>query len=139
MPQEGHSTSPDNALQKRDTLEGFVPKIETKEDLEKVLEIAFEYRGDVTITLKSGDKLVAYIFNRVTNVPEPYIECYPRNEEERRAIPFKEIVGVAFTGIDTAAGRSWDSWLKKNEDKKKALAEGKDVGNIEPKTMSMDD
>ena len=30
------------------------------------LEKAFDYRGDVTLTLKSGEKIEAYIFNRQT-------------------------------------------------------------------------
>ena len=47
-------------------LEGSVPALASDEDLRQALEKAFDYRGDVTLTLKSGEKIEAYIFNRHT-------------------------------------------------------------------------
>jgi hypothetical protein len=38
----------------------------------------------------------------------------------RRDIAYNEIAGLAFTGRDTAAGKSWESWVKKYADKKAA-------------------
>ncbi|MBI3831002.1 MAG: hypothetical protein HY291_15890 [Planctomycetes bacterium] len=139
MPQEQTSTPshpPDP--KKRDSYEKWAPEIKNEEDLREVLDLAFDYRGDVTITTKAGEKIVAYIFNRVSDTTEPYIEFYPKNEDAPRVLKYREVAGLAFTGIDSAAGRSWESWLKKNEEKKKALAEGRDIGDIEPKPMPLD-
>ena len=35
-------------------------------------------------------------------------------------IPYSEIQALAFTGRDTAAGRSWEAWLRKYWQKKTA-------------------
>ena len=47
-------------------LEGWVPELAGEEDLRNALEKAFDYRGDVTLTLKSGERIEAFIFNRRT-------------------------------------------------------------------------
>ncbi len=44
------------------TLQGT--EIAAKEKLADGIEQAFDYRGDVTVQLKSGDKLEGYIFDR---------------------------------------------------------------------------
>ena len=49
-----------------ENLEGWVPELATSEALNDALEKAFDYRGDVTLTLKSGERIEAYIFNRQT-------------------------------------------------------------------------
>jgi hypothetical protein len=51
----------------------------------------------------------------------------------------KEIKGLALTGADPAAGRSWETWTKKYQEKKEAQAEGRDIGNIEPEALPLDD
>ena len=45
-------------------LEGWVPELAGEEEVRQALEKAFDYRGDVTITLKNGSKLEGYIFDR---------------------------------------------------------------------------
>ena len=47
-------------------LEGWIPELASDEEVHQALEKAFDYRGDVTITLKSGERIEAYIFNRQT-------------------------------------------------------------------------
>ncbi|MCW8130853.1 MAG: hypothetical protein KIS92_10920 [Planctomycetota bacterium] len=139
MPQEQNSTPSHPPLNtKRDSYEKWAPEIRTDEELREVVDIAFDYRGDVTVTTKSGESIVGYIFNRVPDAAEPYIECYPKGDETPRTLKYREIAGIVFTGIDSAAGRSWENWIKKNEEKKKALAEGRDIGDIEPKPMPLD-
>ena len=44
--------------------EGWVPELASDEDLRRALETAFDYRGDVTITLKNGTQIEGYIFDR---------------------------------------------------------------------------
>ena len=40
-----------------ENLEGWIPALENEEDLRVALEKAFDYRGDITLTLKNGTKL----------------------------------------------------------------------------------
>ena len=42
-------------------LEGWIPEFASDEDICQALEKAFDYRGDVTMTLKSGEKIEAFI------------------------------------------------------------------------------
>ena len=68
-------------------LEGSVPSLATDEDLKNALEKAFDFRGDVTITLKSGEKIEAYIFNRFTGatLAESWIQYFaPKRSEKRK-------------------------------------------------------
>ena len=44
-------------------------------------------------------------------------------------IPYDQIAALVFTGRDTAAGRSWETWMKKYQEKKAAGEKG--IG-IEP-------
>jgi hypothetical protein len=136
MPQE-HDPQ---ASKPRETIERAVLEPATREELFDAVERAFDYRGDVTITMKDGREIAGFVFNRVAeNVAEPYLEYYPRTEDEPRRLDYREIARIAFAGADAAAGRSWEMWVKKSEEKKKALAEGRDIGNIEPQPLPLDD
>jgi len=61
-------------------LEGWIPELASDEDIRQALEKAFDYRGDVTLTLKSGEKIEAFIFNRQTggHSPIPTSSTSPR-------------------------------------------------------------
>ncbi len=117
----------------RESLEKWVPEIKSHADLVDAIEKAFDYRGDVTIVLKSGEKVVGYIYNRDHEAKEPFLEYYPKGVDEQKSIKYSEIAGLEFSGVDPATGRSWELWVKKYNEKKKALAEGRDIGNVEPK------
>jgi hypothetical protein len=51
------------------------------------------------------------------------------NSNERPAIPYSEIAAIAFTGRDTAAGKSYEAWVKKYWEKRAA---GEKNISIEP-------
>src|SRR5256885_9755633 len=46
----------------RENLEGWIPELASGEEIRAALEKAFDFRGDVTLTLKSGEKIEGYIF-----------------------------------------------------------------------------
>src|SRR5690349_22351013 len=48
-----------------ETVQGWVPKLATEEELRIALEKAFDYRGDVTVTLKDNSRIEGYLFDRV--------------------------------------------------------------------------
>jgi hypothetical protein len=105
-----------------ENLEGWIPQLANAEDLRQALEKAFDYRGDITITRKDGSKIEGYLFDRRTGstLRDSSVRLYPRNSNEKVSVSYADIAALAFTGRDTAAGRSWEAWMKKYAEKKAA-------------------
>jgi hypothetical protein len=103
-------------------LEGWIPQLATDEEIRIALEKAFDYRGDVTITRKDGSKIEGYLFDRRTGatLKDSVVRLYPKNSTEKVSISYADIAALAFTGRDTAAGKSWEAWMKKYAEKKAA-------------------
>ena len=103
-------------------LEGWIPELANDEDLRQALEKAFDYRGDVTVTLKSGDRFEAYIFNRQTGatLEDSFVQYFTPKAPEKRKVSYAEIERLEFTGKDRAAGKHWEDWVKAYTEKKAA-------------------
>lgn len=103
-------------------LEGWIPQLATEDEIRAALEKAFDYRGDITITRKDGTKVEGYLFDRRSGktLTDSLVRLYPKNSNEKVVIPYADIAALAFTGRDTAAGKSWEAWMKKYADKKAA-------------------
>jgi hypothetical protein len=80
------------------------------------LEKAFDYRGDVTLTLRTGETVEGYVFDR----NQDGVRLFPKGNNAKRSIASTDILAVSFTGRDTAAGKSWEAWMKKYHEKKAA-------------------
>jgi len=87
------------------------------------VDVAFDYRGDVTLELTSGEKIEGYIFNRNASASLPVLQLFPKDQAGTRVVPYADIATIAFTGEDTASGKSWEAWVKKKESERKAEAE----------------
>jgi hypothetical protein len=111
---------------KHETLQGWVPELANEDELREALEKAFDYRGDISITRKDGSKLEGYIFDRVMgkSLADSFVRLLPKDSNQRVKISYAEIAGLAFTGRDTAAGKSWEAWVKKYWEKKEKGAGG---------------
>lgn len=103
-------------------LEGWVPTLASEEDLRQALEKAFDYRGDVTLTLKNGEKLEAYIFDRKTGptLADSYLQYFTPKATDKRKVSYADIARLEFSGKDRAAGKHWEDWLKAYNEKKAA-------------------
>ena len=103
-------------------LEGWIPPLATDEEIRTALEKAFDYRGDVTITRKDGSRIEGYLFDRRTaaTLNDSVVRLFPKDANEKISISYAEIAALAFTGRDTAAGKSWEAWMKKYAQKKAA-------------------
>jgi hypothetical protein len=103
-------------------LEGWIPSLATDEEIRAALEKAFDYRGDVTITRKDGSTVEGYLFDRrnAATLKDSVVRLYPKNSNEKVSISYADIAALAFTGRDTAAGKSWEAWMKKYAEKKAA-------------------
>ena len=117
-----------------ENLEGWIPQLATDDVIRTALEKAFDYRGDVTITRKDGSKIEGYLFDRRTGatLKDSVVRLFPKSANEKISIPYADIAALAFTGRDTAAGKSWEAWLKKYWEKKQA---GDTNIQIEPENL----
>ena len=107
---------------KHEKLEGWVPELAGEEEVRQALEKAFDYRGDVTITRKDGSKVEGYIFDRRTgkSLADSAVRLFPKDADQKISIPYSEIAALAFSGRDTAAGKSFEAWVRKYWEKKAA-------------------
>jgi len=103
-------------------LQGRVWEAASENELRDGLEKAFDYRGDVTITRKDGSAIEGYIFDRRTGptLQASFVRLFPKGEPVKVSIAYSDIASLKFTGRDTAAGKSWEAWLKKYWEKKHA-------------------
>jgi hypothetical protein len=101
-------------------LEGWVPELAGEEELRQALEKAFDYRGDVTLTLKSGVRIEAYIFNRNSGptLAESWVQYFTPAAPDKRKVSYAEIARLEFSGKDRAAGKHWEDWVKAYNEKK---------------------
>jgi hypothetical protein len=105
-----------------ENLEGWIPQLASEEEIRAALEKAFDYRGDVTITRKDGSRIEGYLFDRRTaaTLKDSLVRIIPKSTREKISICYSDIATLAFTGRDTAAGKSWEAWMKKYAQKKAA-------------------
>jgi hypothetical protein len=122
----------------RENLQGWIPQLATEADVRAVIEKAFDYRGDVTITRKNRDKdgseITGYLFDRRIGptLDNSVVRLMLPNSNEHPAIPYSEIAAIAFTGRDTAAGKSYEAWVKKYWEKRE---KGEKNISIEPEAL----
>ncbi len=109
-------------------LEGVTWQIGSEADLRAGLEKAFDYRGDVTIAKKDGSQVEGYIFDRQADL----VRLMPKDGRGKVSVSYADIAGLAFTGRDTAAGKSWEAWVKKYNEKKAA---GEQQIALEPESL----
>jgi hypothetical protein len=126
-PAEGKTIRDADALEvapgfKHEKLEGWVPELAGEEEVRQVLEKAFDYRGDVTITRKDGSKVEGYIFDRRTGktLADSAVRLFPKDADQKISIAYSDIAALAFSGRDTAAGKSFEAWVRKYWEKKAA-------------------
>lgn len=124
------------AGRERENLEGWIPALATDAEVREALEKAFDYRGDVTLTLRSGEQVEGYLYDRRTgkSLADSVVRIMPSKGEDRsrRSIAYTDIAALAFTGRDTAAGRTFEAWVRKYWEKKAA---GEKNIQIEPEKL----
>ena len=118
----------------RENLQGWIPELASDADIRAVIEKAFDYRGDVTITRKDGSAIRGYLFDRRvgSSLNSSVVRMMLATGSERPQIPYSDIAAIAFTGRDTAAGKSYEAWVKKYWEKRSA---GEKNISIEPEAL----
>jgi hypothetical protein len=95
------------------------------EELRRALDAAFDYRGDITLTLRSGGVIEGYLFDRRTGatLEASIVRLIPSNStsssgEEKVTVRYADIAALSFSGKDTAAGKGWENWVRRYAEKK---------------------
>lgn len=103
-------------------LQGWIPELASEEEIREALEMAFDYRGDVTITKKDGTVIEGYIFDRKAGktLHDSLVRILPQTSNQRQSIPYSDIAAVHFSGRDSAAGKSYEAWIRKYWEKRAA-------------------
>jgi hypothetical protein len=126
------------AGREKENLEGWVPALASDEEVREALEKAFDYRGDVTLTLKNGAVVEGYLYDRRSQptLEASLVRIIPTPKEgvpvERVMVSYADIAALQFTGRDTAAGKTFEAWVKKYWEKKAA---GETGIQIEPEKL----
>jgi hypothetical protein len=123
QPGQAHADSLEVAPgRKREQLEGWIPALASEGEICSALEKAFDYRGDVTITCKDGSKVEGYLFDRRSagSLADSRVRLIPKDSDQKIVIPYSQIAALAFSGRDTAAGKTFEAWVKKYKEKKAA-------------------
>ena len=124
------------AGRERENLEGLIPALASEAETRDALEKAFDYRGDVTLTLRTGGIVEGYVYDRRTgrSLQDSLVRVIPSKGEDRsrKSIPYSEIAALTFSGRDTAAGKTFEAWVTKYWEKKAA---GEKNIQIEPEKL----
>ncbi len=110
-----------------ESVQGWVPKLATEEELRIALEKAFDYRKD-------NSRIEGYLFDRTTgpSLATSFVRVLPKDSTQKLKVAYGDIAAVAFTGRDTAAGKSWEAWVGKYWEKK---ASGEGDLSLEPESL----
>ena len=98
------------------TLEGWAPTPGADLTLAQVIDLAFDYRGNVTVVKSDGTEMVGYVFNRNPDAPEPFIQIFDQAGNGPFTIRYSEIENIRFTGKDMASGKSWAAFREPHPD-----------------------
>ena len=118
-----------------ENLEGWVPSLASDDEIRAAFEKAFDYRGDITLTRKDGTVIEGYVFDRNSTgrtLADCYVRLFPRSSDQKVKVSYADVARLEFTGKDTAAGKSFETWVKKYREKK--AAGEKNIG-IEPEKL----
>ena len=126
------------AGREHENLEGWIPQLASEAEVREALEKAFDYRGDITVTRRDGTQVEGYLYDRynaptlaasvIRIIPTPK----PGAPVERVMVSYADIASLNFSGRDTAAGKTFEAWVKKYWDKKAA---GETNIQIEPEKL----
>jgi hypothetical protein len=119
MPQETKAMS---VLAASPTLPGWTVDLTNDQFTFEVLEKAFDYRGDVSLTLRDARVITGYIFDRRRGhgLDDSSVRLMASGSDDKITIAYTDIRHIAFSDRDPAAGKSFETWVKKYVEKKLA-------------------
>jgi hypothetical protein len=98
-----------------ESLEGWAPEPGADLPLPRIIDLAFDYRGNTTVVKTDGTRLDGYLFNRNADAPEPFVEMFDATGAGPNRVLYRDIRTIHFTGRDPAAGQSYDAWVSRRD------------------------
>jgi hypothetical protein len=105
-----------------ETVQGREFVLSTDEERNAAFEQAFDYRGDVTLELRSGERIEGYLFNREPAGNPPSVSLLLKGSDQPRQVVYFEIAKLVFSGKDAADGKSYEAWKAKKKAERDAEA-----------------
>ena len=79
-----------------------------------------------------GQTIHGYVYDRRADADPPILKLMPTEAPGSKVdVAYDRIAKLIFTGRDTAAGKSWETWVKKYIEKKQAG----EAASIEPEKL----
>jgi hypothetical protein len=100
------------------SLEGWTPEASAELPLAAIVDLAFDYRGNVTLVMRDGTERAGFVSNRDSQAA--VLQLFDEEGNGPFTIPYDQLRTVRFTGRDTAAGTSWKAWVERREREKRA-------------------
>lgn len=103
-----------------DSLAGWAVELRDDAFTFDALEKAFDFRGDVTLTLSDGRTVSGYLFDRRKGrgLDDSSVRLLGPASDDKITITYRQIRRIAFSERDPAAGKSFETWVKKYVEKK---------------------
>jgi hypothetical protein len=113
MPQETKSMPEPNA--EPPPRQGDAVGAADPHELRRALDAAFDYRGDITLTLRDGRCIEGYLFDRTSgpDLASSWVRIKRSDDGAKHRFAYAEISELRFTGKDPAAGKTWENWLRR--------------------------
>src|SRR5262249_30838075 len=74
-----------------ESLEGWAPEPSAELPLARIIDLAFDYRGNTTVIKRDGAEVSGYLFNRDADAPAPFIQLFDSAGAGPFTIPYAEI------------------------------------------------
>lgn len=97
-------------------------------DLERALEHARDYRGDVTLLLDDGTAVSGFLYAVEARGADAHVRVLPSDGGEAVRVPGMRVTGVSFSGSDRAFGASWKAWDRSHGAARRAQRGGRPSG-----------
>ena len=95
------------------SLEGWDPSQDGAVDVPAVVDLAFDYRGNVTIERADGASVAGYVSNRDARAARPFLDYFDLEGRGPIRILYADIANIRFTGKDTAKGNSYEAYQRR--------------------------
>ncbi len=99
------------------SLQGKILDCTEANGLDGIVAQAVDYRGDVILELLDGQQIEGYVFDRRPQENPPIARMWPKGNDQLFVVPYSQIARIHFIGKDAAAGKSWETWVKKHAEK----------------------
>jgi hypothetical protein len=102
------------------SIQGWTPVMDGDMTVERLIDLAFDYRGNTTLVLTDGTEVTGYVFNRNKSGPEPFLQYFDEQGNGPFKLLYHQIKTIRFTGKDMAAGNSYAAYMERKHRQKES-------------------